>query len=43
MDLYSRVKIGTRVVVLPGRPPATTAATGGSIQATSPGQSAVMR
>jgi lipoprotein-anchoring transpeptidase ErfK/SrfK len=23
MDLYSRVKIGTRVVVLPGRPPAT--------------------
>ena len=26
MDLYSRVKIGTRVVVLPGRPPATTAA-----------------
>jgi lipoprotein-anchoring transpeptidase ErfK/SrfK len=27
MDLYSRVKVGTRVVVLPGRPPATTAAT----------------
>jgi lipoprotein-anchoring transpeptidase ErfK/SrfK len=26
MDLYSRVKIGTRVVVLPGRPPATQAA-----------------
>ena len=26
MDLYSRIKIGTRVVVLPGRPPATTAA-----------------
>ena len=26
MDLYSRVKIGTRVVVLPGRPPATEAA-----------------
>jgi len=26
-DLYSRVKLGTRVVVLPGRPPATTAAT----------------
>jgi lipoprotein-anchoring transpeptidase ErfK/SrfK len=23
MDLYSRVKVGTRVVVLPGRPPAT--------------------
>ena len=43
MDLYSRVKVGTRVVVLPGRPPATTAATGGSIQATSPGQAAVMR
>jgi lipoprotein-anchoring transpeptidase ErfK/SrfK len=37
MDLYSRVKVGTRVVVLPGRPPATTAATSlppghGSIQ-----------
>jgi lipoprotein-anchoring transpeptidase ErfK/SrfK len=27
MDLYSRVKVGTRVVVLPGRPPATTTAT----------------
>ena len=27
MDLYSRVKVGTRVVELPGRPPATTAAT----------------
>jgi lipoprotein-anchoring transpeptidase ErfK/SrfK len=26
-DLYSRVKLGTRVVVLPGRLPATTAAT----------------
>jgi len=26
MDLYSRVKIGTHVVVLPGRPPATQAA-----------------
>jgi len=26
MDLYSRVKVGTRVVVLPGRPPAITAA-----------------
>src|SRR5262249_34862516 len=26
IDLYSRVKIGTRVVVLPGRPPATEAA-----------------
>jgi lipoprotein-anchoring transpeptidase ErfK/SrfK len=26
MDLYSRVKVGTRVVVLPGRPPATEAA-----------------
>ena len=25
MDLYSRVKIGTPVVVLPGRPPATEA------------------
>ena len=27
MDLYSRVKVGTRVVVLPGRLPASTAAT----------------
>jgi lipoprotein-anchoring transpeptidase ErfK/SrfK len=27
MDLYSRVKVGTRVVVLPGRPPATATAT----------------
>jgi lipoprotein-anchoring transpeptidase ErfK/SrfK len=27
MDLYSRVKVGTRVVVLSGRPPATAAAT----------------
>ena len=26
MDLYTRVKIGTRVVVLPGRPPVTAAA-----------------
>src|SRR2546429_6769286 len=26
-DLYTRVKVGTRVVVLPGRPPAPTAAT----------------
>jgi lipoprotein-anchoring transpeptidase ErfK/SrfK len=25
-DLYTRVKVGTRVVVLPGKPPATTAA-----------------
>jgi lipoprotein-anchoring transpeptidase ErfK/SrfK len=44
MDLYSRVKVGTRVVVLPGRPPATAAATSlppvppsnGSIQAAPP-------
>jgi hypothetical protein len=44
MDLYSRVRVGTRVVVLPGRPPATAAATSlppvppgnGSIQAASP-------
>jgi len=27
MDLYTRVKVGTRVVVLPARPPAITAAT----------------
>ena len=27
MDLYSRIRVGTRVVVRPGRPPATTAAT----------------
>ena len=26
MDLYGRIRVGTRVVVLPGRPPATTAA-----------------
>ena len=50
MDLYSRVKIGTRVVVLPGRPPATAAATSlppippgnGSIQAPPPPRPAVM-
>ena len=27
MDLYRRIRVGTRVVVLPGRPPATAAAT----------------
>jgi lipoprotein-anchoring transpeptidase ErfK/SrfK len=27
MDLYTRVKVGTRVVVLPGKPPTTAAAT----------------
>ena len=27
MDLYTRAKVGTRVVVLPGKPPATAAAT----------------
>jgi lipoprotein-anchoring transpeptidase ErfK/SrfK len=27
MDLYGRIRLGTRVVVLPGRPPATAAAT----------------
>jgi hypothetical protein len=27
MDLYTRIKVGTRVVVLPGRPPATATAT----------------
>jgi lipoprotein-anchoring transpeptidase ErfK/SrfK len=27
MDLYSRVKVGTRVVVMPGKPPATASAT----------------
>jgi hypothetical protein len=48
-DLYSRVMVGTRVVVLPGRPPATATATSlaplprmppgnGSIQAPPPGQ-----
>jgi lipoprotein-anchoring transpeptidase ErfK/SrfK len=30
IDLYTRVKVGTRVVVLPGRPPATEAATPGA-------------
>ena len=50
MDLYSRVKVGTRVVVLPGRPPASTAATSlapgspmppanGSVAGTPPGPS----
>jgi lipoprotein-anchoring transpeptidase ErfK/SrfK len=41
MDLYSRVKIGTRVVVLPGRPPATATATSLAplpAQAVPPGQ-----
>jgi lipoprotein-anchoring transpeptidase ErfK/SrfK len=41
MDLYSRVKVGTRVVVLPGRPPATATATSLSplpAQAAPPGQ-----
>jgi lipoprotein-anchoring transpeptidase ErfK/SrfK len=41
MDLYSRVKIGTRVVVLPGRPPATATATSLAplaAQAAPPGQ-----
>ena len=36
MDLYSRIKVGTRVVVLPGRPPATAAAT--SLAPIPPGQ-----
>ena len=27
MDLFTRVKVGTRVVVMPGKPPATAAAT----------------
>ena len=27
IDLYHRIRVGTRVVVLPGRPPATAAAT----------------
>jgi lipoprotein-anchoring transpeptidase ErfK/SrfK len=54
MDLYSRIRVGTRVVVLPGRPPATAAATSlaplpatpgtGSIQASpSPSPSAMAR
>jgi lipoprotein-anchoring transpeptidase ErfK/SrfK len=41
MDLYSRVKVGTRVVVLPGQPPATATATSLSplpAQAAPPGQ-----
>jgi L,D-transpeptidase catalytic domain len=38
-DLHSRVKVGTRVVVLPGREPATTGATSvGSRGTVSPGQ-----
>ena len=54
MDLYSRIKVGTRVVVLPGRPPATTAATSlapipalpssnGSVAGAVPGPSAIGR
>ena len=31
-DLYSRVQVGTRVVVLPGNPPETVAATGAAAQ-----------
>jgi len=41
MDLYTRVKVGTRVVVLPGRPPATATATSLAplpAQAAPPGQ-----
>jgi L,D-transpeptidase catalytic domain len=37
MDLYNRVRVGTRVVVLPSRPPATAAA---SSVASSPGHTA---
>ena len=54
MDLFSRVRVGTRVVVLPGRPPATATATSltpspatppgnGSVQAASPALSVMAR
>ncbi len=36
MDLYGRIKVGTRVVVLPGRPPATAAAASPAPLATMP-------
>jgi len=36
MDLFTRVKVGTRVVVRPGKPPATTAATSLAPPATPP-------
>ena len=42
-DLYTRVKVGTRVVVLPGKPPATTAAVPSAPSAApAPGGQAVM-
>jgi hypothetical protein len=37
MDLYRRIRVGTRVVVLPGRPPATAAATSTVSPAPMPG------
>ena len=42
-DLYSRVKVGSRVVVLPGKPPATASAAQSAPPATLPpgGQSVV--
>jgi lipoprotein-anchoring transpeptidase ErfK/SrfK len=45
MDLYTRVKVGTRVVVLPGRPPATTASAAPAPygQAAAPGAPPVSR
>src|SRR5262249_43004191 len=39
-DLFTRVKVGTRVVVLPGNPPATAAATSLAPPAPPPGASA---
>ena len=43
-DLYTRVKVGTRVVVLPGKPPATAApaAPSGPPPALPPGSQAVV-
>ncbi|MGE5137832.1 MAG: L,D-transpeptidase family protein [Rudaea sp.] len=40
MDLYSRVRVGTRVVVLPGGPPTTTTSIT-QIPATFPGNGSV--
>jgi L,D-transpeptidase catalytic domain len=39
-DLYHRIQVGTRVVVLPGRPPATAAATSLAPLAAMPSQAA---
>jgi lipoprotein-anchoring transpeptidase ErfK/SrfK len=40
-DLYTRVKVGTRVVVLPGKPPAATASAAPAVQTSPAAASAV--